>query len=59
MAECAVITLFLENLELVAALGLKQLKQDFRWVMRECFQHDMFVVERFQHIVEQCFCAHW
>lgn len=58
MAQCIVrITLFLENLELVATMGLEQFNKDFRWVMGECLQHDMLVVKRLQHVVEQGFCA--
>lgn len=46
VAQCIVrITLFLENLELVATLCLEQFNKDFCWVVGECLQHDMLVVK--------------
>lgn len=44
----------LDDLELLAAPGLEQFKQDFRRVMGECSEGNMLVKMGFQNTVEKC-----
>lgn len=45
------------NLELLAALCLEKLEQDFRRVVGERLQRDVLIIERLQDIVENGFCT--
>jgi hypothetical protein len=34
-------------------MGLKEFKEDLGWVMRNCLQSHMLVVERLQNVIEK------
>ena len=54
-----VFVFLLHNLELLTSLGLEQLKQDLRRMMRKRLQRHMAVIERFEHVVENGLCTRW